>query len=78
MAIARAIVNEPRIILADEPTGNLDSTTGHSIVELLSDLNARQGVSIIVATHDPDIAGRTRRGVRLSDGRIIEDRRKDT
>jgi len=76
VAIARAIVNEPRIVLADEPTGNLDSTTGHGIVELLSDLNASQGVSIIVATHDPVIAGHARQRVRLSDGRVIEDVRE--
>lgn len=76
VAIARAIVNEPRIILADEPTGNLDSTTGHGIVELLSDLNARQGVSIVVTTHDPGIAVHARQKVRLADGRVIEDRRE--
>ncbi len=77
VAIARAIVNEPRIVLADEPTGNLDSTTGHGIVKLLSDLNAHQGVSIIVATHDSDIAGHARQRVRLADGRVIENRRED-
>jgi len=73
VAIARAIVNEPDIILADEPTGNLDSITGQGIVELLSNLNAKRGVSVIVATHAIEIASHTSRKIRLADGRIIED-----
>jgi len=73
VAIARAIVNEPNIILADEPTGNLDSVTGQGIVELLSNLNVRQGVSVIVATHAIEIASHTSRKIRLADGKIIED-----
>ncbi len=73
VAIARAIVNEPNIILADEPTGNLDSITGQGIVELLSNLNVQRGVSVIVATHAIEIASHTSRKIRLADGKIIED-----
>ena len=73
VAIARAIVNEPSIILADEPTGNLDSITGQSIVELLVNLNAQRGVNIIVATHAIEIANHASRKIRLADGKIIED-----
>ena len=73
VAIARAIVNEPSIILADEPTGNLDSTTGQSIVELLVNLNAQRGVNIIVATHAIEVANHASRKIRLADGKIIED-----
>ena len=76
VAIARAIVNEPAIILADEPTGNLDSITGQGIVELLSNLNAKRGVSVIVATHAIEIASHTSRKIRLADGNIIEDLRQ--
>jgi putative ABC transport system ATP-binding protein len=73
VAIARAIVNEPNIILADEPTGNLDSITGQGIVELLSNLNVQRGVSVIVATHAIEIASHASRKIRLADGKIIED-----
>ncbi len=76
VAIARAIVNEPSIILADEPTGNLDSITGQSIVELLVNLNANRGVNIIVATHAIEIASQASRKIRLADGKIIEDLRQ--
>jgi len=78
VAIARAIVNEPSIILADEPTGNLDSTTGQSIVELLVNLNAQRGVNIIVATHAIEVANHASRKIRLADGKIIEDRLAST
>lgn len=72
VAIARAIVTEPSILLADEPTGNLDTSSGMAIVELLEELNAR-GLSLIVVTHDPEIAARARRQVRVVDGRIASD-----
>jgi putative ABC transport system ATP-binding protein len=74
VAIARALVGEPRLLLADEPTGNLDSRTALEIVELLAALNA-QGMTLVVVTHESSIAERCQRVVRLHDGRVVEDRR---
>jgi putative ABC transport system ATP-binding protein len=74
VAIARAFVNAPRILFADEPTGNLDSDTGNRIVELIEQLNHESGSTVIIVTHDPALAARTGRIIRLSDGRIVEDR----
>jgi putative ABC transport system ATP-binding protein len=73
VAIARALINRPHLILADEPTGNLDSRTGAEIVDLLLRLRAEQGVTIVMATHDPTIAARCDRIIRLIDGRLVED-----
>lgn len=73
LAIARAIVGRPSIIFADEPTGNLDSTTGEQIEDLLFELNKKSGVTLIVVTHDDDLASRCDRRITLRDGRIIED-----
>ena len=73
MAIARALVNEPSIILADEPTGNLDSKSGAEIMRIFQDLNEEQGITIIFVTHEPEIAEHTRRIVRLLDGHIVSD-----
>ncbi|MCP4166747.1 MAG: ABC transporter ATP-binding protein [Chloroflexi bacterium] len=75
VAIARALVNNPSIILADEPTGNLDSKSGAEIMRIFQALNDEQGMTIIFVTHEPDIAEHTRRIVRLQDGRIISDSR---
>ena len=72
VCIARAIVNDPKIIFADEPTGNLDSATGDRITDLLFDLNKR-GVTLIIVTHDEDLARLCSRIVRISDGKIIDD-----
>jgi putative ABC transport system ATP-binding protein len=72
VAIARALVGRPAIVLADEPTGNLDSATGESILELLRELNG-QGATIVVITHDQSIAARLARQVRVLDGQIIHD-----
>ena len=72
VAIARALAGRPAIVLADEPTGNLDSATGATIVELLHELNA-DGATIIVITHDHDLAGRLPRQVQVLDGRIVGD-----
>lgn len=68
-AIARALVNDPKILLCDEPTGNLDSKTGDTIMGLLADLN-RKGKTILVVTHDPRIAGYAGRTIRMVDGRV--------
>ena len=73
VAIARAFANRPRILFADEPTGNLDSDTGGRIVELLETLNRESGSTIVLVTHDLGLAQRTRRIIRLSDGRVISD-----
>ncbi len=70
VAIARALVNEPALILADEPTGNLDSKTGQEIMNLLLDLNKERGLTLILVTHDPTIAARAQRVIHLKDGRI--------
>jgi putative ABC transport system ATP-binding protein len=73
VAIARALVNEPEIIFADEPTGNLDSRSSYEVIALFQKLN-RQGKTIVLVTHDPDIAEHARRIIRISDGRVVEDR----
>src|SRR5438128_2993077 len=69
-AIARALINQPRVLLADEPTGNLDPVTGTEIVRLLRDLNRQEGLTIIMVTHNLDIVGDTDRVVRLVKGRV--------
>ena len=74
VAIARALVNNPNIILADEPTGNLDSKSGAEVMRIFQDLNEQRGITIIFVTHEPDIAAHTRRIVRIQDGVIVEDK----
>ena len=73
VAIARALVGDPRLLLADEPTGNLDSVSGHEVLGLFERLNAERGVAVVLVTHDPDVAARARRRVRMRDGVIEED-----
>jgi putative ABC transport system ATP-binding protein len=73
VALARALVHEPALVLADEPTANLDSVTGGAVVDLLSRLNAERGIAFLLATHDPAIMQRAPRVVRLADGRVVGD-----
>jgi ABC-type lipoprotein export system ATPase subunit len=75
VAIARALANEPTVLLADEPTGNLDSQTSQEIIDLLRRLSRTEGLSIVLVTHDHTIAAGADRVVRMSDGRVIEDSR---
>ncbi len=77
VAIARALINTPSLLLADEPTGNLDTKTSHEIMETLVKLNREQGVTIIVVTHEPDIAAFASRVVTMRDGQVVSDRRAE-
>jgi putative ABC transport system ATP-binding protein len=74
VAIARALANDPPILLCDEPTGNLDTKTGQQIVDVLKHVQREMNTTVIIVTHDPDIAQQTERIVTLVDGRIVEDR----
>ncbi|QUH19533.1 ABC transporter ATP-binding protein [Alkaliphilus sp. B6464] len=76
IAIARALANKPAIILADEPTGNLDTSSSEEIMDLFTELN-NEGVTVIVVTHEDNIAEYTKRIIRFRDGQIIEDRRRE-
>jgi putative ABC transport system ATP-binding protein len=73
VALARAFANSPRILFADEPTGNLDAATGGRVFDLLTTLNRESGSTIILVTHDATLAGRASRVIRLSDGRVVSD-----
>ncbi len=73
VALARAFISRPAFLLADEPTGNLDSQTGDRIIELLWELHANQGSTLILVTHDPALAGQAQRILSLRDGRLIDD-----
>ncbi|MCB1020875.1 MAG: ABC transporter ATP-binding protein, partial [Acidobacteria bacterium] len=71
VALARAFVSRPPLILADEPTGNLDSATGAHVMQMLDELNRREGATLVLVTHDADLAARTERVITLQDGRIV-------
>ena len=73
VALARAFVHSPRILFADEPTGNLDATTGQAIIGLMEDLNRETGTTLILVTHDLELAEHARRTIRLADGEIVSD-----
>jgi putative ABC transport system ATP-binding protein len=75
VAIARAIVTRPHVLLADEPTGNLDTHTGEEIMDLIGELNRAQGITVLMVTHEPDMAAHAKRVVRFVDGRVDSDRR---
>ena len=74
VAIARALANEPAILLADEPTGEVDSHTSDSIMDIMEGLNRDRGLTLIVVSHDISVAGRARRRLRMVDGRVVDDR----
>jgi putative ABC transport system ATP-binding protein len=73
VAIARALVGKPRLLLADEPTGNLDSERSREIMEMLLEFNTQNGITVVMVTHEPDIAAYARRRIQFQDGRIISD-----
>lgn len=73
VAIARALANEPELVVADEPTGSLDSKTSAQIIDLLEDLHRSAGITVVIVTHDPEIAARCDRQIRMIDGQIVSD-----
>src|SRR5450432_1127569 len=75
VAIARALANDPMVLLADEPTGNLDTVTGQEILNLFGRMHKERNLTIILVTHSPEIAGQAERLIRLRDGKVIEDRK---
>jgi putative ABC transport system ATP-binding protein len=77
VAIARALVNSPKLLLADEPTGNLDTATSDDVMRLLKDLNTKLGATVVLVTHEPDIAAQAQRQIRFKDGRVVGDSAND-
>ena len=73
VAVARAFAHRPKLLFADEPTGNLDAANGHNVVALLGELNRELGTTLVLVTHDPDLAARAHRVIRLRDGAVVDD-----
>jgi putative ABC transport system ATP-binding protein len=73
VAVARAFAHRPKLLFADEPTGNLDAANGQNVVALLSELNRELGTTLVLVTHEPDLAARAHRVIRLRDGALVED-----
>jgi putative ABC transport system ATP-binding protein len=71
VAIARALVNEPRILLADEPTGSVDTANSEKLIDLLEGISRERGMTLVVITHDPAVAARARKRVRIVDGKVV-------
>jgi putative ABC transport system ATP-binding protein len=78
VALARAFIHQPKILFADEPTGNLDAETGHKVIELIFRLNAAAGTALVLVTHDLELAQRAQRVLRLKGGRMVDDSNKGT
>lgn len=78
VAVARAMVSQPDIILADEPTANLDSQTGMDLLDMMHELNRTEGMTFVFSTHDPKIMDRATRLIHIEDGRVVKDERRDT
>ncbi|HSC26395.1 MAG TPA: ABC transporter ATP-binding protein [Vicinamibacterales bacterium] len=78
VAIARALANDPPLVLADEPTGNLDSATGHQVIELLVAINRARGATLVLVTHDPELAGIAELTIALRDGRVVSITERET
>jgi putative ABC transport system ATP-binding protein len=76
VAVARALMNDPFMLLADEPTGNLDTKSGQELIAILESLNAEQGLTLVIVTHDPSISSRARRIIHLRDGMLVGDERQ--
>lgn len=72
VVIARALIANPRIIFADEPTGNLDSNTGNTVADILFELNKQQGITLVIVTHDPELSARCDREILISDGKVVD------
>jgi ABC-type lipoprotein export system ATPase subunit len=77
VAVARAAATNPTVLLADEPTGNLDSTSSHEVMELLAELNRAKGITVVMVTHDPEMAAYAQRVVTVLDGHIVSDTLRD-
>ena len=76
VGIARALVKNPSVLLADEPTGNLDAASSREIMSVIQDLNRRSGITVVIVTHEQDIAAHASRVVTMLDGRVLDDRRQ--
>jgi putative ABC transport system ATP-binding protein len=73
VALARAFSHGPRIVFADEPTGNLDAATGATVIDLMAEMNRALSTTLVLVTHDPELASRARRVIRLADGAVVAD-----